>query len=99
MTIIVGIQSGERTHHQDQLILPNNFRVINKIARTPQKPIPLLACALFAIFSSYKKAGASDFGLDSVVTPYKELQTTPGQDSVIRVVSVPRPYSHYNLSR
>ena len=31
---------GERTHHQDQSIFPNSFKVINKIANAPENPIP-----------------------------------------------------------
>jgi hypothetical protein len=40
ITITKGIHNGDSTHHHDQSIFPVNFRTINKIARTPQIPIP-----------------------------------------------------------
>ncbi len=36
-----GIQIGERTHNQDHLITPVNFRTMNAIASNPPKLIPL----------------------------------------------------------
>jgi hypothetical protein len=39
------IHSGERTHHHDHeatTVIPNSLRAINRIVRTPKKPIPLL---------------------------------------------------------
>jgi len=36
-----GIQIGDNTHNQDQLIVPVNFSVIKRIASNPGKPIPL----------------------------------------------------------
>lgn len=35
-----GIQSGARTHSQDQLMKLVSFRTINAMASRPQKPIP-----------------------------------------------------------
>ena len=36
----VAIQIGDKTHHQDQSILPSSFRVIKTIVSSPVKPIP-----------------------------------------------------------
>ncbi len=33
---------GDRTHHQDQSILPNNFKVMNTIVSNPLNPPPIL---------------------------------------------------------
>ena len=41
-TIAIGIHSGERTHHQDQVIVPISFRMIKTMARRPTNPIPPL---------------------------------------------------------
>jgi len=37
------IHKGDNTHHQDQSIVPINFKTINTIARSPVKPMPDLA--------------------------------------------------------
>lgn len=39
-TKIAVIQIGERTHTQDQFILPNNLRVTKTMVKRPTKPIP-----------------------------------------------------------
>ena len=39
-TAIRGIQIGEVTHHQDQLIFPVSFRTKNTTNKTPGSPIP-----------------------------------------------------------
>ncbi len=50
------IQSGDNTHHQDQLIFPNSFKVINTIVSSPVNPSPaleddkLLIAYLFSFF-------------------------------------------------
>jgi hypothetical protein len=38
--IAAGIHIGDSTHHHDQAILPSNLRAINKIHKSPAKPIP-----------------------------------------------------------
>ena len=51
-----GIQSGEVTHHQDQLINPVNFSTRNTINVTPQIDMPdLLLLFILAIFSMIRK--------------------------------------------
>jgi hypothetical protein len=35
------IQSGDRTHTQDQSILPSSLSIMNTIVSNPLKPIPL----------------------------------------------------------
>jgi len=39
-TIAAPIQSGDKTHHHDHVILPINFNVIKTIVKSPTKPIP-----------------------------------------------------------
>lgn len=57
ITIIVGIHKGAVTHHHDQVIFPNNFKIRNTINVAPQIPIPPdeLLDTLFAIISPHKK--------------------------------------------
>ena len=54
-TITNGIQIGANTHHQDQVITPINFNVMNRIANKPKNPIPELAVVLLSdIFLNLK---------------------------------------------
>ena len=39
---IAPIHSGDKTHHQDQLIYPVSFNTINTIVKSPVNPIPEL---------------------------------------------------------
>ena len=45
----VEIHIGDKTHHQDQSILSNNFNIINTIVNTPTNPIPPLLVLLSPI--------------------------------------------------
>lgn len=57
------IQSGLRTHHQDQLMTSQSLRAINKMVNNPAKPIPdelfefwllilfYLVCCLFLVLA------------------------------------------------
>lgn len=36
----MGIHNGDRTHNQDQSILPTNLSVIKTMDKSPQNPIP-----------------------------------------------------------
>ena len=40
INIAIGIQNGDNTHHQLQLITPPNFKPINKIVNVPKNPTP-----------------------------------------------------------
>lgn len=50
-------QNGAVTHHQDQLIIPPNFRPINKTPNKPKIPIPLDELELFDIKDSFQRGG------------------------------------------
>ena len=50
-TITNGIQIGANTHNQDQVITPVNFNAINKIANSPENPIPELVVNLLSDIS------------------------------------------------
>ena len=39
------IHNGERTHHQDQVIMPHNLRVMKTTVNNPRKLIPPLFCS------------------------------------------------------
>lgn len=43
------IHIGDNTHHQDQVIFPSSFKVMNAIVRSPVKPILFDGELLFAI--------------------------------------------------
>ena len=54
-TITNGIQIGANTHNQDQVIIPVNFNVMNRIANKPKNPIPELDVDLLSdIFLNLK---------------------------------------------
>jgi len=38
--IAVEIQIGDKTHHQDHVIIPNSFKVIKISVSRPQNPMP-----------------------------------------------------------
>lgn len=40
IAITIGIQRGQRTHHQDQAITPVSLNAMKSMARRPQKPMP-----------------------------------------------------------
>ena len=46
-----GIQIGANTHNQDQVITPVSFNAINKIANSPENPIPELVVDLLSDIS------------------------------------------------
>jgi len=45
MVIPTLIQSGDRTHHHDQVITPVSFNAMKRIVSNPEKPIPPLVAA------------------------------------------------------
>jgi hypothetical protein len=40
-TINIDIHMGDKTHHQDHVMIPISLRTINTIVNKPPKPIPL----------------------------------------------------------
>ena len=50
ITNAIEIQIGESTHHQDQVIVPINFKTINTMVNSPANPIPFEFVVVFFVF-------------------------------------------------
>lgn len=55
-TIPVGINMGDKTHHQDHFMYPVSFKPINRTVNKPKNPIPpddVLRVVIFVLVRKY----------------------------------------------